>query len=81
VVRTEDGPVSFLVDEIGDVVEVHDDVFEAPPGNLTGYTREVTRGVYKLDQKLLLILDTRRILQLGSSLDSNRAPGEIARVA
>ena len=28
VVRTEEGPVSFLVDEIGDVLEVQEDTFE-----------------------------------------------------
>jgi purine-binding chemotaxis protein CheW len=81
VVRTEDGPVSFLVDEIGDVVEVDDAAFESPPGNLTGLTRDVTRGVYKLHQRLLLILDTRRILHIESFNDSNLAPGEHARVA
>ncbi len=63
VVRTEDGPVSLLVDEIGDVVEVDDDTFERPPGNLQGFAREVTRGVYKLRDRLLLALDTARLLQ------------------
>jgi purine-binding chemotaxis protein CheW len=31
VVRTEDGAVSFLVDDIGDVIEVSKDTLEAPP--------------------------------------------------
>src|ERR1700722_12168545 len=31
VVRTDDSPVSFLVDEIGEVLDVQEDTFEAPP--------------------------------------------------
>lgn len=31
IVRTADGAVSLLVDEIGDVVEIQDDIFERPP--------------------------------------------------
>src|SRR5437016_5385400 len=31
VVRTDEGPMSLLVDEIGDVLEVAEEVFERPP--------------------------------------------------
>src|SRR5713101_5028768 len=34
VVRRDDGPVSLLVDEIGDVLEVSEEVFESPPETL-----------------------------------------------
>lgn len=60
VVRTDDGAVSLLVDEIGDVVEVPDEAYENTPKTLTGPTRELVRGVYKLKDRLLLILDTER---------------------
>ena len=36
VVRKEDEAISFLVDEIGDVVEVDDDVFERPARDVAG---------------------------------------------
>ena len=36
VVRTDDGAVSLLVDEIGDVVEVEERHFEQPPDTLRG---------------------------------------------
>jgi purine-binding chemotaxis protein CheW len=36
VVRTIDGAVSLLVDEIGDVLEVSSDGFERPPETVTG---------------------------------------------
>src|ERR1051325_8508575 len=41
VVRTDDGVVSLLVDEIGEVVEVDEDTFERPPPTLEGVAREL----------------------------------------
>ena len=56
VVRTAEGAVSLLVDEIGDVIEV--EALESPPETLQGFARQVVRGVYKLPGRLLLVLDT-----------------------
>jgi purine-binding chemotaxis protein CheW len=64
VVRTDDGAVSLLVDEIGDVLEVPEEAFERPPETLRGTARELIRGAYKLDGRLLLILDTERAVNL-----------------
>jgi len=64
VVRSDDGAVSLLVDEIGDVVEINDDIFEHPPETLRGVARELICGVYKLKDRLLLVLDTERTLNL-----------------
>src|SRR5580700_3814031 len=58
VVQTDDGAVSLLVDEIGDVLEVPEKLFERPPETLRGAVRELIRGAYKLPDRLLLILDT-----------------------
>jgi purine-binding chemotaxis protein CheW len=58
VVRTGEGAVSLLVDEIGDVIEVVEEMFESPPETLTGVAREVVEGVYKLPGRLLLVLNT-----------------------
>ena len=60
VVRTEEGAVSLLVDEIGDVVEVEESEFEEPPDTLQGNAREMMRGAYKLKGRLLLCLDTEK---------------------
>lgn len=70
VVRTDDGAVSLLVDEIGDVLEVDAAAFERPPETLRGTARELVRGVYKLKDRLLLILDTAQTVELGSKNDS-----------
>ena len=64
VIRHEDGTVSLLVDEIGDVLEVEEDAFELPPGTLAGEARELIRGVYKLKNMLLIALDTDKMLNL-----------------
>ncbi len=58
VIRTADGAVSLLVDEIGDVVEVDDKSFERPPETLQGKVREVILGVHKLERHLMHVLDT-----------------------
>jgi purine-binding chemotaxis protein CheW len=60
VVNTEDSAVSFLVDEIGDVLEVEEEHFEPTPDTLQGRTRELVGGVYKLRDKLMLVLDIER---------------------
>lgn len=67
VVRTEEGAVSLLVDEIGDVLELEDDNFEAPPATLSGFARNLIRSVYKLDGGLLLILDTKQAISVGEA--------------
>jgi purine-binding chemotaxis protein CheW len=60
VTRTQDGPVSLLVDEIGDVLDVDLASFEGAPENLSRQTRDLIRGIYKLKDRLMLVLDTER---------------------
>jgi purine-binding chemotaxis protein CheW len=67
VVRTADGWVSLLVDEIGDVVEVDEASFERPPETLTGSARTMIRGAYKLEERLLLVLDIHRTVALSAA--------------
>ena len=60
VIRTDEGALSLLVDEIGDVVEVQQSDFEKVPDTLSGTARELIRGAFKLKEHLLLLLDTDR---------------------
>ncbi len=64
VIRTDDGPVSLLVDEIGDVLEVDADNFERPPETLRGVGRDLIRSAYKFKDRLLLTLDTEQAVCL-----------------
>jgi purine-binding chemotaxis protein CheW len=70
VVRTEEGPVSLLVDEIGDVLQLDPADFESAPDNLTPAARELVQGVYKLKDRLLLVLDPDRTLEVNEILET-----------
>lgn len=78
VLRTSDGVVSLLVDEIGDVLEVDGRDFERPPETLAGVFREVVLGVYKLEARLLLLLDVERIVTLGPQVSQHGDQGPAA---
>ena len=60
VVEVGGEPISLLVDEIGDVVDVEDSQFETPPDTLPPALRGVILGAYKLEHGLLLSLDVDR---------------------
>ncbi len=64
VVRSAEGPVSFLVDVIHDVIEVAETSFEPPPATLRGPARQLIRGSYFRNQELLLALDADAVLAL-----------------
>jgi purine-binding chemotaxis protein CheW len=66
VVRTKDGVVSLLVDEIADVLEVSEDVHERPPETIPIEVRQLVLGVYKLSDKLLLILDSEKAVDVNA---------------
>jgi len=73
VVRSQDGAVSLLVDEIGDVVEVEDNTFERPPETLQGAVRNMILGVHKLENRLLHVLDIEKACQVGEAAEAARS--------
>jgi purine-binding chemotaxis protein CheW len=73
VVRTTDGAVSLLVDEIGDVLDMDPATYERPPENLDPAARELIRGIYKLKGRLLLVLDAERTAEITVAGNSNAA--------
>ena len=62
ILRAADGRVSLLVDRMGDVLDVSEDDFELPPRTLNARSRELIRGAYKLDGRLLLVLNLEPIV-------------------
>lgn len=74
VVQTRQGVVSLLVDQIGDVIEVDEGTFEPPPETLAGPVRPFVEGVFKLEDRLLVLLDVERCADL-SGPASGREPG------
>ena len=73
VVHTGDGPVSMLVDEIGDVIEVDESTFENPPETLQKKLSDTILGVHKLDGRLLHILDTIKACEIPLFEDNSRS--------
>jgi len=64
VVRSSDGVVSLLVDEIDDVVEVKAEQFEPAPDTVRAKLDGLVTGVYKLPNRLLLILEVERTVDI-----------------
>lgn len=62
VIRADDGAVSLLVDDIGDVVEAGDESFERLPDTLKGSVRALIRGVHKLNGRLMHVLDLENVV-------------------
>lgn len=62
VLKTDDGAVALLVDEIGDVLEVDERQFEPPPESLRGPARDLIQGAYKLSGQLLVILNPQAVV-------------------
>ena len=60
VIRVAGEPVALMVDTIGAVVDVDVDQFEPPPDTLSGASRDLLLGAYKLEGELLLALDVSR---------------------
>lgn len=67
-VTVELGPdlYTLLVDTIGDVVSMNPDNFEKTPGTLDPQWREFASGVYRLEGKIMVVLDIERLLDIGN---------------
>ena len=75
VVLTRHGPVSLLVDQICDVLELGDDTYEPPPHSDEPALAELVTGVHKLEGRVLHIIDAERATQVGSRAAADAATG------
>jgi purine-binding chemotaxis protein CheW len=57
----------LLVDSVGEVIALGDDDCEGKPANLDARLSRVAVGVYRLDGRLLIVLDVDRMLDIKSS--------------
>jgi purine-binding chemotaxis protein CheW len=72
ILQAEEGLVGLIVDEIGTVFELPEDAFEPPPEILKGRLRALVSRVYTLPNRLLLVMDTQRLLT--EALDVGKPP-------
>lgn len=55
---------SLIVDQVGEVMALASSDYEKTPATLDERWREISDGVYRLKDKLLIVLDVRRLLKL-----------------
>lgn len=67
IMRDEENLFSLLVDKIGDVISVSQEDYANAPDHLNGEAKILISGVYKLQDKLLLILDTQKAIDIQQS--------------
>lgn len=58
---------SLMVDSVGDVLNLASAVFERYPPTLSSCWREFSAGIYRLDDRLLVVLDVTRLLSFAKA--------------
>jgi purine-binding chemotaxis protein CheW len=53
---------SLVVDAVGEVLTLHTRAYERNPATLDPRWREVSAGIYRLEDRLLVVLDVSRVL-------------------
>jgi purine-binding chemotaxis protein CheW len=61
VYKCDGAPLSLLVDQIGDVIEVTGETFEKPPETLNASIKRFMSGVYKTPEAILSVLDIEKL--------------------
>ncbi len=64
IVSNDDSLYALTVDEILDVIEVEEQSFEESPETISETVRGFIKGVYKLEKKLIILLDLDKILTI-----------------
>ena len=68
VVRSKDEQVGLLVDQIGEVVKCRTDEIDPPPANVGGLDGRLFKGVYKMENELLVVLDVEAVLSFEAQM-------------
>ena len=55
---------TLLVDQVGDVIRLSSDRYEANPSTLDPLWRDVAGGTYRLDDRLMVVLEIDRALDI-----------------
>ncbi len=65
VVRHGQESFSLLVDDVGDVINVSGQKLEPVPNSLDAQWKAVTKGVFRLEKRLFVILNVPAVLKFG----------------
>lgn len=67
VVEYEGELYSLIVDGVGEVLTLNDKDFEAHPPTMSQVVRDMSSGIYRLEQSLLVVLDVPSLLNFASA--------------
>jgi len=56
---------SLMVDTVGEVLSLQEQTFETSPSTLDPRWRDVSRGIYRLKDQLLVVIEIEQLLKLG----------------
>ena len=59
---------SLMVDSVGEVLSVSDREYERNPATLDPLWRDISVGIYRLDENLLVVLDVSRLLDFSTRI-------------
>lgn len=63
VVEHKDELFSLIIDTVGDVLRFKDKYYESNPGTLDPLWRNISTGIYQMEDELLVIMDVSRLLE------------------
>ena len=67
VVEYQAEPYSLIIDKVGDVLSLSNDAFEKNPVTLEACWQEVSTGIFRLEEELLVILDIEKLLTVADA--------------
>ena len=63
VVEHEGELYNLIIDRVGDVLRLKNDTFQNNPATLDPVWKDISMGIYRLDEELLVILDVPKLLE------------------
>lgn len=65
--------ISLIVDSIGDVLEVESKNFELPPDSIPINIRQYLKGIYKVNDQYLSLIDLEKLaMELSPTIENNK---------
>jgi purine-binding chemotaxis protein CheW len=68
VIRTDEGAVSLLVDEIGDVLTLDQHERDLAPETIPPVLRDLLVGIHRLSDRLLIVLDPEKVINVNAAV-------------
>jgi len=78
IVDINDGSVGFVVDAVTEVMRVPQSAIEPPPRSIAGLRAEYLKGVGKVDDRLIILLEVAKILSTEEQIELKNLESEAA---